>query len=227
MYKIRAFRAIDDLESCKRFADGHKNVLLDYGITKVTTAKTEWFFNPGVYVMVVESEDGKEMLGGERIHLADGINKLPIEDALSVVDKRIFELVKKYSSVKTGELCGLWNSRSIAGKGVSILLTKVGVALARILQMDSLFVLCAPYTVEMCQRAGFRIEATIGDNGTFIYPNRDLIATALTISDIKDLSAADRAFKKRIWNIAEHPVQRSVETGPKGNFEVDFNLKIK
>ncbi|RYZ25718.1 MAG: hypothetical protein EOP49_44275, partial [Sphingobacteriales bacterium] len=165
MYRIRAFRAIDDQESCKRFAEGHLNVLKEYGVTKVTTAKTDWFQNPGVYVVLVESEDGTEVYGGERIHLANEHSRLPIEDAVSIVDTRIFDLVAKNKEGVTGELCGLWNSKTIAGRGVSVLLTKIGVALANLLRMDSIFVLCAPYTVEMCQTAGFNIEDSIGNQG--------------------------------------------------------------
>ena len=57
MLKIRAFKAVDDLESCKRFAEGHANVLRDYGVTKVTSSKNDWFFNPEVYVVLVETLD--------------------------------------------------------------------------------------------------------------------------------------------------------------------------
>ena len=57
MLSIRVFRAIDDLKSCEKFAEGHANVLKDYGVTKVTSARTDWFFNPGVYVVLVEDEE--------------------------------------------------------------------------------------------------------------------------------------------------------------------------
>ena len=132
MLRVRVFRAIDDLESCQRFAEGHANVLKDYGITKVTSSKTDWFNNPGVFVVIVENEDGTQVVGGERIHLANMHSELPIETAVSMVEKRIHDVVAEYSDQKiTGELCGLWNAKSIAGKGVSILLTKMGVAIAR------------------------------------------------------------------------------------------------
>src|SRR5690606_31850848 len=147
MLKVRVFRAIDDLESCKRFAEGHANVLRDYGVTKVTSSKNDWFYNPGVYVALVEMEDTGEEVGGERIHLVNKEIPLPIEEAVSIVENRTNDLVAGYAENKlSGELCGLWNAKAIAGKGVSILLTKLGVALANRLRIDSLFVLCAPYT---------------------------------------------------------------------------------
>ena len=225
MYRIRAFKAIDDPESCKKFADGHLNVLLEYGVTKVTTANLSWFHNPGVYVILIESEDGSIAYGGERIHLANDYAKLPIEDAVSIVDRNIFELTTKYRAMGlTGELCGLWNSKAIAGRGFSNLLTKLGVAMAQRLEMSSLFVLCAPYTVAMCQAAGFEIEESVGSRGTFNYPKLDLIATALVIKDLKDLPTADAAYKEKIYSFSSHPIQQTSDTGPKGEFSFNLNL---
>jgi len=227
MLKIRIFRAIDDLESCKRFAEGHANVLRDYGVTKVTSSKNDWFFNPDVYVAIVEMEETGEVVGGERIHLVNKKYPLPIEEAVSIVEKRIFDLVANYADNKvTGELCGLWNAKAIAGKGVSILLTKLGVALANRLKMDSLFVLCAPYTVSMCQAAGFEIETSIGNNGTFIYPKLDLVATALVVKDVVGLNTAADGFRKEIFSYIEHPASNTIVLGEKGETEVAYNLLL-
>jgi hypothetical protein len=226
MLKVRIFRAIDDLESCKLFAEGHANVLRDYGVTKVTSAKNDWFYNPNVYVVMVETEDGSEVVGGERIHLVGSGIPLPIEEAVSIVESRIFALVASYADGKrTGELCGLWNARSIAGRGVSILLTKLGVALAHILNMDSLFVLCAPYTVAMCENAGFQIETSIGNRGTFVYPKLDLVATALVVKDMT-LATANPIFRREIFSYIEKPVNTTTVIGEKGTTDVSYNLLL-
>lgn len=225
MYRIRAFRAIDDIESCKKFAEGHLNVLLEYGVTKVTTANLSWFHNPDVYVVLIESEDGSIAYGGERIHISNDYAKLPIEDAVSLVDQNIFELTSHYRALgRTGELCGLWNSKAIAGRGFSNLLTKLGVAMAQRLQMSSLFVLCAPYTVAMCQEAGFEIEESVGSRGTFNYPKLDLIATALIVKDLYNLPTAAPEYKEKICNFSSRPVQTTSDTGPKGDFSFTLNL---
>lgn len=225
MLKVRVFRAIDDLDSCKRFADGHANVLRDYGVTKVTSSKNDWFDNPDVYVALVESEETGDVVGGERIHIVNKKTPLPIEEAVSIVEKRIYDLVASYADGKiTGELCGLWNAKAIAGRGVSILLTKLGVALANRIKMDSLFVLCAPYTVAMCQAAGFEIETSIGNQGTFIYPKLDLVATALVVKDITGLKTADEKFRKEIFSYIENPVNNTIVLGEKGTTEVAYSL---
>lgn len=227
MLKIKVFRAIDDLESCKRFAEGHANVLRDYGVTKVTSSKNDWFYNPDVYVALVEMEDTGVVVGGERIHMVNKEYPLPIEEAVSIVEKRISGLVASYAdNKKTGELCGLWNAKAIAGKGVSILLTKLGVALANRLKMDSLFVLCAPYTVSMCQAAGFEIETSIGNQGTFIYPKLDLVATALVVKDVIGLNTANDGFRKEIFSYIETPVSNTIVLGEKGETEVAYNLLL-
>jgi len=226
MLKVRIFRAVDDPASCKLFAEGHANVLRDYGVTKVTSAKNDWFYNPYVYVVLVETEDGGEVVGGERIHLVGGGFPLPIEEAISIVEKRIYGLVASYADNKvTGELCGLWNAKSIAGRGVSILLTKLGVALAHILKMDSLFVLCAPYTVAMCESAGFEIETSIGNRGTFVYPKLDLVATALVVRDMK-LGTANPVFRNEILSYIEKPVNSTTVIGEKGTTDVAYNLLL-
>ena len=227
MLNIKAFRAIDDIESCKLFATGHANVLLDYGVTKVTSSKNDWFQNPNVYVVLVTDINTGKVVGGERIHLANPVLPLPIEDAVSVVDKRIYDLIKNYSTPKyTGELCGLWNARDIAGRGVSWLLTKLGVAIASMIKMDSLFVLCAPYTVEMCQKAGFEIETSIGDRGTFNYPKLDLIATALLIKDPQDLRCADAQVRDEIFKYINNPIGQTTEIGPRGTTEINYNIVL-
>lgn len=227
MITIRLFKATNDLASCQRFAEGHANVLRDYGVTKVTSAKNNWFYNPGAYVVVVEDKETGELYGGERIHLSNPEFPLPIEDAVGIVDLKVFDLIKSHREKGvTGELCGLWNSKVIAGKGISILLTKVGVAIANLLNMSSLFVLCAPYTVTMCQKAGFEIEESIGNMGTFYYPKLDLIATSLVVNDLKKLPYADAEFRKQILEIVNEPFHKGTEIGPKGSVEVEYSINI-
>lgn len=227
MLKVKLFRAIDDLDSCKRFAEGHGNVLKDYGVTKVTSAKHDWFYNPDVYVALVLSEDESEVYGGERVHMANDQYPLPIESAVGIVEPKIYGLVKDYRARGiTGELCGLWNARSIAGKGISVVLTKIGVAIAHLLNMNSLMVLCAPYTVKMCQDAGFEIETSIGNQGTFYYPKLDLIATSLVVNDLINLPNADPTFRDEIQYLIKNPISLARADGPKGSMEIALNLQI-
>lgn len=229
MLKIRAYRAIDDLESCRKYAEGHEGVLKSYGITKVTSANFEWFYNPEVYVIAVEEND--RVLGGARIHGSGGNQPLPVEEAIGQMDPGIYDLVRSATGEKVGELCGLWNSKEIAGRGLSVLLTKacvakVGVAIANVLELKSLFVLCAPYTIKMTQDVGFEIVTDLGKEGAFPYPKDDMLATVLMIKDVADLTKARQENREDIFDLRNSPKQVRKEQGSKGLLDIEYDLYI-
>ena len=118
MAKIRAFRATDHFELCRKFIEGHKRVLEAVGVTEVTSSKDDWAYNPGAFVILVESDDGEKVLGGARVHAAGGNQPLPMEEAAGYMDPKVYDMVKSYSENGTGEVCGLWNSVEVAGLGI-------------------------------------------------------------------------------------------------------------
>lgn len=231
MVRIRAFRAIDDVQSCIRFAEGHRNVLESYGIKQVTSANMTWLSNPDVYVIVVQDLESNKIIGGTRIHVANDIQPLPFVEALEKMDPQIKIMADHYAGKGTGELCGLWTDRESTGRGLSIILTDAGVAEAGIalshhLKLCSLFVLCAPWTVRMAKNAGFRVQQDVGDNGTFPYPKPDLLATLLFIPDNENLESANPDERERIYDLRKHPRQVKLEHGPKGDLEIEYDLFI-
>lgn len=223
---IKAFRAPDDVEACQRYVEGHSKVLRIYGITMITSAKAVWIDDPNTYVIIVESENGEKIFGGARIQVADGTFQLPIEDALSKFDPNIHTLVKELIPNGTGELCGLWNSREVAGLGIgSIYLSRVGVVIAMQLKLNTLFALCAPATVKNSNRVGFLVDERLGDKGTFYYPKEGLVATAVFLNDVLTLSTANPEERERILELRSFPVQRKNELGPRDiSLEIDYNL---
>lgn len=230
--KIRIYKATDNLLACERFAKGHEDVLLNYGIKKVTSSSKSWFNDPDVFIVMVESVSGNELFGGARLHIKNSDYHLPIEDAISALDKNIHKLINNNLAFKTGELCGLWNTKSISGNGLSAMLVRTGVAKAGIFiaekyNMKSLYTLSAPWTIGMVKKMGFTVEESVGNKGEFAYPKPDLIATVLVLNDIHTLKNAIPEEKKDIFNLRENPVQRRVENGPKGTIEVEYDLVIK
>lgn len=226
-FEIRAFRAVDDIPSCELFAAGHAKVLLDYGVTKVTSSSTAWFHNPAVYVIIVKNLDTEEIAGGVRVHIADGITPLPLEDAISIVDERIFDLVRSHIPNRTAELCGLWNAKSTAGLGLgSYVLMRAGISLATQLNLSSLFALCAPHTLQISVEKGFEIEKSIGNEGTFIYPKLDLIATSIIIRDVDSLPMALENERELIWALRENPICFKEEVGAKSTLRIYYNLAL-
>lgn len=227
MIHIRGFKALDDTESCIRFAEGHANVLKEYGVTKVTSSNTDWFYNPAVYVLIAEHKTTGEVLGGVRVHMADGVTPLPMEDAIAIVDTGVHDLIRRYLPTRTGELCGLWNSHSVAGIGLgSYFLMRAGISITTTLNMGTLFALCAPHTLRISMEKGFEQEKSIGNEGTFLYPKLDLVATSIIIKDLVHLPCALPEEAEIIHTLQKNPVTDRVETGPKGAVEVSYNLKI-
>lgn len=227
MIKIRAFRAVDDNESCQKFVEGHMRVLKNFGITMITSANVEWFTDPDTYVIVAESMDDGRVLGGARVQVAKGKIPLPIEKAVTELDDSIHDVIKDYIPQGVAELCGLWNSREIAGMGIgSVFLTRTAVSLAPQLGIKSMFALCAAYTVQMAQNAGFQIATFLGNNGTFYYPKDDLIASAMLLYDINDLSYASEAERNEINSLRENPVQIKTEEGRRGAFDIFYELQL-
>lgn len=227
MIRLRVFRAIDEQETCEKFVEGHVKILKVFGITMITSAKKEWFEDPYTYVIVAEDPETMHVLGGARVQIAGGQYPLPIEDAVRKYDENVHTIIEKYAQNGTGELCGLWNSREIAGMGIgSIFLTRVAVCIAPQLQLQSLFALCAPYTVSMAEKSGFVIADFLGDKGAFLYPKDGLVATAVVLKDVDELSTADEIEKSEIIGLRNLPVQTKTEKGRRKDFELMYDLEI-
>ena len=227
MFRFKAFRAIDEPERCEKFVRGHADVLRQYGVTKVTSSNNDWAFNPFVYVVTVEMEDTGEVVSGLRIHIAHPDHPLPMEMAVSQVDHKVFGLVKSYSVEGTGEVSGLWNSKSISGYGVgAVLLIRAGIAIVSQLKLGSLLALVAEYTLKPSLQKGFEIELGIGNSGTFFYPKLDLVATSIVMKDPYSLPKADQEEREIIQNLRSNLKCSKMETGPRGEFLVDYDLVL-
>lgn len=229
MISIRAFRAIDDREACERYVHEHMQILKVFGITKITTANNSWMFNPNVYVIMAESIDTREPLGGARIQVYDGENPLPIEVAVRDFDPSVEPLCREYHKDHgTAEICGLWNSRGVAGLGIGTLyLSRAGVALASQLPIKSMFVLCGEHTIGITMEKGFVVEERLGNKGTFYYPKQDLVATAAIMHNVNDLVNANEVDRELILGLRKEPQQTRVEMGPKGGLVIKYDLLIK
>lgn len=225
--RLRAFRAIDDPKTCERFIQGHEHVLTAIGVKKVTSSKNEWMYNPAAFVLIVESLDGENVYGGARIHVAGGTQPLPIEEATGKMDPKIFDLVWHYAQEGTGEGCGLWNSREIAGYGIgSIFLTRAAIAIAPLIGIKSLFALCAPYTINLTKCVGYRQEESVGNNGTFYYPKLDLLATTMILDDVKSLSLASEEDKNAIMALRNTKNCTRIEVLRSKEIEIQYQLEL-
>ncbi len=226
MYTFRAFHAIRDLETSHKFLDGHVKVLKDYGITNITSNNNEWMKWECVYGIVAEKEDGT-VVGGIRIQLADGLHLLPVEKAIGHMDPNIHNIVNSYLSDGVGELCALWNAKEVAGLGLSLLLTRAGISMVNQVNCKTLMGICADYTMKMFRKVGFVVDSSLGENGEFVYPNKNYIARVLGILNASDLSTAEPIDHERMVSLRNDPTQRFIESGPDGiEIEVQYSLML-
>ncbi len=224
--KMRAFRAINNTPACEEFLEGHVRVLEDYGITNISTNNRKWMEITSVYVVVATDESTGKVVGGIRVHIADGKEPLPVENAIGYMDDKVYKLIEKYKDLGTGELCGLWNAKSVAGYGVSLLLVRAGISIVNQIKINSLFTICGDYTLPMVNRVGFIVEKSIGNNGEFLYPKENYIARVLRKMNAVTLETAEEYDRERILDLRDTPIQQAFEKGPKGELHVDYDLTI-
>jgi hypothetical protein len=229
MFTFKAFRAIDEPELCDMFIAGHANVLKEYGVTKVTSSNNDWKSNPYVFVVTVQEDSSGDVVSGVRVHIAHEDYPLPLQGAIAQVDLGINELVKEYRDLGgTGEIGGLWNSRSISGYGIGALfLSRTSLVIADQLDVPTLLALCAEYTLKPTLQKGFQIEEKIGNKGTFFYPKLDLVATLAVLKDVKGLPLALSEEREYIMSLRKDLNCIREEETPKGKIKIKYELKIK
>lgn len=226
--RIHAFKAVDDREACMRFAQGHRNVLLNHGVKNVVTVKEQWMTDPNVWVVLVDSPDGSRTYGGARIHRSTVNNRLPIQDAIGYLDSGIDDFIKRNRKQGLGEICGLWNSIEVAGMGVgSVYLIRAGLSIVQQLKINKMFALCSPYTYRMAASFGFFQLQELGDKGKFNYPTDRLIATVTYQEDTLEMPGANDEQRNFILDLRSQPFQRRIETARNGSLvEVEYKLLL-
>lgn len=223
---FRAFRAVDEPETCQTYLAGHQQVLRDYGIENITSNNESWMQNPNVFCVIVErmTPMGREMVGGIRIQQADGVHPLPVEDAVGNLDPAIHRIVEHFMDEGVGELCALWNSKSVARRGVSLLLVRACISIINQVGFRTLIGICAEYTLQMFQRVGFVVNNRLGNEGKFAYPNPSYIARVLGILDAQSLDTALAHDRARMTSLRQLPEQECAEEGQYGVVKSVYNL---
>ncbi len=227
MFTFKSFRAIKEPDTCERYLQGHVKVLQDYGITNITTNNREWMEMPNVYGVIAERNSDGLVVGGVRVHIADGGIPLPVEKAIGRMDAKIYSLIQSYMEEGTGEICGLWNAKDVAGVGLSVLLVRAGIAIVNQIRLESLFTICAEYTLPMVRKVGFTVEDSLGNNGQFIYPNENYIARVLRKMNAVTLDTADEYDRSRIIALRNNPDCEVIEKAARGEpLPVTYKLTL-
>lgn len=226
MIIIRAFRAIDEPETCQRYLDGHRKVLEEFNIENISTNTPRWMHHPNTYCVIGEYEG--HIIGGIRVQVADGDFPLPVEDAVGHFDPKIHSLVTQYRfDAGSGELCGLWNSRRFAPNwGITMILSVAAVSICDQLQIKNLFAICAGYTLRSAMRVGFTVERSVGRNGEFVYPNSSFVARVLSMHCLT-LETTTLQYKQEILALRENRELRTEININSEHLKVAYDLKLK
>jgi hypothetical protein len=224
-YKIFAFRAIDEPQLCKQYITGHVKVLLDYGITNITTNNDIWINNPHIYCVVAQDNKSKELIGGVRIQIADGVHPLPVENAIGKMDSTIHSKVNNYAlNGGIGESCGLWISKNVKDLGISRYLMWASISSAIQLNFSTMLGICAGYTLKLFGEIGFVIDNSLGENGNFPYPNSNYIAHVIGILNALTLNTANQSDKDIMISLRNKPIQDRIETNKGFESNVSYHL---
>ncbi len=236
MYSIYAFRAADRPQECQEFAQGHANVLTSYGITKLTSLDNAWTEDPNVYVIAIRDVSTNEMVGGGRFHLTDSYSRtaLPLESAIAPLEPGISSLVDQYmedTGKKVSEVCAIWNARKVSGKGLSMLtcracVARSGLVLASQFGIGTSLVFSAPWTRDLFQSLGYKVEERMGNKGTFPYPKLDLLATLMVVQDINTLPHAGKQTREEIRDLRQKPIQEKPEFFNHRQLRIAYNLEL-
>lgn len=222
---FRAFKAVDDPESCAMFLKKHRAVLEVFGIPNVSTNNEKWCTDPDTYVIVAESAE-HGMVGGIRVEVSWGGRCLPMSDALRKIDGRIDERIERLAEHGTGEVCGLWTAMSFNSRGLPLQLSFAAVSLGNQLGIRSMTCLVAHYTLRHALRVGFTIMEDIGDGGTFTYPIPSIKAIAMVIPDIISMDTASLTSRQFIMSLRIRPDQKRLEVQNNMVQEVNYALHL-
>jgi hypothetical protein len=223
--------ASDMPEYCQDYILGHRKVLEDFGILNVTTNNDQWARRSDVFVICALDKSDKTIVGGVRVEIMTNQYNLPFVKAVEKIDSKIFEVVDQDSPHLIGEVCGLWNSKRVFGRGVSVVLSRLAVAVSLGLNVERLYCLVAQYTLDIATSLGFVVESRLGKDGFFSYPNDRFHACVLRIADVEYLPLASAEERMLIQRIRSGAVSRNSEIYNSRNLVVDYGgvemLKLK
>jgi len=226
-FTIRAFKAEENHDLCDKFIEGHKRVLLSVGVEEVSSSSNSWKYEPNVYVIICESNDGEKVYGGVRVHVYNDQYVLPMVEATKEFDPSVADHIKNFSPAGTGEMCGLWNSIEVAGMGIgAVYLIRSAIAILTEINLRSLWALCSPFSARIAKNYSFLKYPHVGNYGTFYYPKIDLLATVCMVDDSESLKDGNREEVKKIFDLRRNLNVEKEENNRGRDLRINYQLGI-
>jgi hypothetical protein len=225
---LRAFVAVKDRRTCARYVAGHQGKLASHGIDNLDSADEKWTNNPSVLVVVAEDAESREMFGGFRLHIANDVYSLPIEDALCKLDSRVHDRIHRQFPGSSAEIAGLWTSSTQHGsvaKYLVPLLARSVFAIAHRLGVKWTWGIAPHHTLRVWRRFGALVDTYLGADGTFHYPDTRFLSWVLRL-DTQSFETTPLAERARILDLANHPRGLWLEELKQIRPKVEYDLSV-
>jgi hypothetical protein len=224
--RIKAFRASSDMISCLRFQEGHLDVLRSFGF-KVSSTKEDWMLSDDTFVILVESMDSSRVYGGARLEYCNRGRDVPIQAALMDLAPEINNFIRNQSNHSTVELCGLWNSVSVAGMGIgSVYSIRAALAVAGLLNIQNILALCSVHSYRMASVFGFTLLKEVGEGGVVYYEGAKQNAHITYHEDFIKMRNVNADERDKIVSLINQPFQVVIEERNGTNLNITYDLQI-
>ncbi len=222
---IRAFRAVDEPETCHEFLQEHVRVLADLGVDSVVKPDTSWMNDPGTTVFVAEHPE-LGLVAGIRLEYAWQDRPLRMQTCVAPMAPQVTPLLNELQPYGNAELCGLWNAHRFAGRGVPWLLIKAAIACASQLGLSTVVTFIAEYVAPYAEKVGFSPIDGIGQNGRLVYPIPAIQTWAMALYDATTLSNVNSVIRKDLISLRVRPRQFRTEQPKQSELFVVYDLLL-
>ncbi|MFY0644459.1 MAG: hypothetical protein JXR19_08330 [Bacteroidia bacterium] len=200
------------------------NVLEQHGFMHFKTYDSYWYRMPNSYVILAQL-DG-EAVGGIRLEMGKENSLLPYEKVLSPLFPEVLDIRAKNNLGKVAEPCSLWNSKKVSGKNLSMFLSRASIAMASLLDFDTIISFNATYTFRIPKDVGCTMIHDIGEQGYFNYPTNQFRAALWLHTDLGDLQEADQVAKSRMLSLRKNRKQSFKEEYDGIELNIEYDLQV-
>ena len=222
--KVRVLKTIEHPEIAEKFFHEQQKVLKEFKVNGISSAKPSWMSNPLSYMIVAESVANQELAAGMRLDIADPTLPIPMESAISRVNSDIRPRINRLISNKgIAETCGWWVKKKYSGRGLPRVLSRASISASSLLRIYHIVGFFNQYSKDIVEPFGFTVVKTLGEAGSFEYPDPRYISTVMEI-DSQKLDYMPSKEQTQILALRQNPVQTIYEVQKRLVTEVDYDL---
>ncbi len=162
----RIFKPYTDLVMTQKLIQAHDIVLDEFEVKSIVKNDC-WLDHQSVYLFVLENEK-KELLGGCRMHLYSGREKMPMENIDNYFNQNIYHFFKE----GTAEIAGLFLAKEARRRENFNMLFECFINFAIGLGLKELIGIASKQTVKTCLKFGFKWNQSVTQDSVLFYPNK-------------------------------------------------------